>query len=92
MKFLGNKGEQIKKDRVTNCLNEMHIHWDYEEATSADCCHGTLELLEQKLCKEGSVLVITPYYTSKLLPLVASCNRPLESIMTKHWSKWVMDR
>lgn len=70
----------------------MQMYWGYEEATSADCCHVRIELLEQGLCKEGSVLLIMPCYTSKLLPLDASCNRPLESVMTKHWSKCVMDR
>lgn len=47
----------------------MQIYRGYEEATSADCCHVSIELLVQRLCKEGSVLLIMPYYTSKLLPL-----------------------
>lgn len=70
----------------------MQIYWGYEEATPANCCHVSLELLEQRLWKEGSVLLIMPYYTSEFLPLDASCNRRLENVMRKHWSKWVMDR
>ena len=74
----------MKKKGVANCPNAMQVQWGYEEATSADCCRVSKELLEQRLWKEGSVLLIMPYYTSKLLPLDAPCNRPLESVMTKH--------
>lgn len=69
----------------------MQIYWDYEETTPANCCHVSIELLEQRLCKEGSVLLIMHYCTSKLLPLDASCNRPLESVTMKHWNEWMMD-
>lgn len=68
----------------------MQTYWGYEEATFANCCHVSIELLEQRLRKEGSVLLITPYYTSELLPLDVSCNKPLKSVMKKHWNKWVM--
>lgn len=60
-----------KISRVANCLNVMQIYWACEEAASADCCHVRIELLEQRLCKEGSVLLIMPCYTTKLLPLDA---------------------
>lgn len=90
--FWAIKVSKWKKKRVANCPNEMQIKWGYEESTFADCYHGSVELLEQRLCKEGSVLLMMPHYTSKLLPLDASCNRPLESVMLKHWSKRVMDR
>lgn len=89
--FWAIKVSKWKKSRVANCLNEMQIYWGYEGTTPANCCHVGIELLEQRLCKEGSVLLIMHYYTSKLLPLDTSCNRPLESVMMKHWSKWVMD-
>lgn len=69
----------------------MQTYWGYEEAAPANCCHRSIELLEQRLHKEVSVLLIKPYYTSELLPLNVSCNKPLKSVMKKHWNKWVMD-
>lgn len=70
----------------------MQTYWGYEEATFANCCHVSRELLEQRLRKEGIVQLITPYYTSELLPLDVSCNKSLKSVMKKHWNKWVMAR
>lgn len=80
------------KGRIANGLNEMQTYWGrHEEATPANCCHVSIELFEQRLCKEGSVLLITPYYTSELLLLNVSCNKHLKSVRKKHWNKWVMD-
>lgn len=69
----------------------MQTSWGYQEATPANC-HVSIEVPEQRLCKEGSVLLIMPYYPSELLPLDVLCNKPLKSVMKKHWDKWVMDR
>lgn len=67
----------------------MQIYLGYKETTPANCCHVIIELLKWRLGKEGSVLLIVPYYTSEFFPVDVSCNISLKSIMKKHW---VMDR
>jgi len=71
---------------MANCLNEMQTYLGYEQATPANCCHVSIELLGQRLHKEGSVLFIMPYCTSELLPLHVSCYKPMKSVMKKPWS------
>lgn len=82
---------ECRKCSIANCLNEMQTYWGYEVATPANCCHISIELLGQRLCREGSVLLVMPYYTSELLLLDVSCNKPLKSVIREQWNKWVKD-
>lgn len=68
----------------------MQTCWGYQEATPANC-HVSIEVPRQRLCKEGNVLLIMPYYASELLPLDVPCNKPSKSVTKTNWDKWVMD-
>lgn len=80
-----------KKGGMASYL-KMPTYWGFDEATSANGCHLCMEIIELRLNKEGSILFIMLCYTWELLPLNVSCNKPLQSVMKKHWNKWVMDR
>lgn len=71
---------------------KMQTYWSYTEATSANDYHVCLEIIEWRQHKGGIVLFITPYYTSELLTLNVSCNKPWQSVMKKLWNKRLMDR